>query len=117
MWQQIESCSLNTISKNHKADLAVYRMEPVIWFELWVELIIWGKGKGFSLVGWLGLIIFAAVVITSIAAWINTKIILEEIDIIKKHLGIPEKKAINIQILKDNDNNECDKKQDQDTFY
>ena len=66
--------------------------------------------------GWLGLIIFTAVVITSIAAWINTKIILEEIDIIKKHLGIPEEKAINVQIPKDNDNDEFDKKQDHDTF-
>jgi len=35
-------------------------------------------------------------VVTSIAAWINTKIILEEIDTIKKHLGIPENKPIDI---------------------
>ena len=55
--------------------------------------------------GWLGVIIFVLVVYTSIAAWINTKIILEEIDKIKKHLGIPEDKTIDIQTPSDNYHN------------
>ncbi|MBP1934223.1 hypothetical protein [Ammoniphilus resinae] len=41
----------------------------------------------------LSLIIYAILVIVSVAAWVNTKIILEEIDTIKKHLGIQEKKT------------------------
>lgn len=39
----------------------------------------------------IGIILFLAI-IGSIAAWINTKIILEELDLIKKHLGIKEDK-------------------------
>jgi hypothetical protein len=42
---------------------------------------------GFEL-GWIGLIVYAILVVASIAAWINTKIILEEIEKIKKHIGI-----------------------------
>lgn len=50
------------------------------------------------------LVIYAILVIVSIAAWINTKIILEEIDIIKKHIGIQEDKPIDLQILNNNIN-------------
>ncbi|MEL7564241.1 MAG: hypothetical protein AAGU27_05095 [Dehalobacterium sp.] len=47
----------------------------------------------------IGIILFLAI-IGSIAAWINTKIILEELDLIKKHLGIKEDK--NESFLADN---------------
>nr|WP_315990280.1 hypothetical protein [Desulforamulus aquiferis] len=40
-----------------------------------------------------GFIVFLILVIASIAAWINTKIILEEIEKIKKHIGMPEDKT------------------------
>lgn len=43
--------------------------------------------------GWIGLIIYALIVISSIGAWINTKIILEELSEIKKKLGIEEEKS------------------------
>jgi|GEM_PF-3095835 len=62
--------------------------------------------------GWLGIIIFAILVITSVAAWINTKIILEDIDKIKKHIGIPEDKPIDFQVSIENYNDEHDKKQE-----
>ncbi|MFZ5943179.1 MAG: hypothetical protein ACOYVD_03655 [Bacillota bacterium] len=39
----------------------------------------------------VGIILFLAI-IGSIAAWINTKIILEDLAIIKKHMGIAEEK-------------------------
>lgn len=39
----------------------------------------------------IGIILLLAI-IGSIAAWINTKIILEELEVIKKHLGIKEEK-------------------------
>lgn len=39
----------------------------------------------------IGIVILLAI-IGSIAAWINTKIILEELEVIKKHLGIKEEK-------------------------
>ena len=42
----------------------------------------------------IGIILFLAI-IGSIAAWINTKIILEELALIKKHLGIMEEKNEN----------------------
>ena len=59
----------------------------------------------------LSLIIYVILVITSIAAWINTKIILEEIDTIKKHLGIPENKPIDL-ISNNNSHDDKDKKQE-----
>lgn len=61
------------------------------------------KEKG-ALRDMFSLVIYAILVIVSIAAWINTKIILEEIDIIKKHIGIPEDKPIDLQILNNNIN-------------
>lgn len=42
---------------------------------------------------WIIIIIFVFAVIGSIAAWMNTRIILEELDRIKKHMGIQEKKS------------------------
>lgn len=57
----------------------------------------------------LSFLIFAVLVITSVAAWINTKIILEEINKIKKHLGIPEDKPFDFQKNPiDNDKNNKD---------
>jgi len=56
----------------------------------------------------LSLIIYAILVIVSVAAWVNTKIILEEIDLIKKHLGIPDKKPNDI-LLPNNNSDENDK--------
>ncbi|WP_153012015.1 hypothetical protein [Tepidibacillus decaturensis] len=56
--------------------------------------------------GWLALIIYVILVISSIAAWINTKIILEEIDKIKKHIGMPEEKPIDSLISYDNLNDD-----------
>ncbi len=42
---------------------------------------------------WIIIIIFLFAVIGSIAGWMNTRIILEELDRIKKHMGIQEKKS------------------------
>ncbi len=42
--------------------------------------------------GWIIFVSYVIVVVAAIAAWTNTKIILEEIKKIKKHLGIPEEK-------------------------
>ncbi|MDD4754274.1 MAG: hypothetical protein PHT78_13745 [Desulfitobacteriaceae bacterium] len=53
--------------------------------------------------GWFGFIIFVIVVITSVAAWVNTKIIIEELEIIKKHLGIPEDESISLHIAEENE--------------
>ena len=50
-------------------------------------------------------------ILTSIGAWINTKIILDEIDSIKKHLGIPEPKRIDYLNLSDDLNDNDDKKE------
>jgi len=52
--------------------------------------------------GWFGLIIFAILFITSVAAWSNTKVILEEINKIKKHLGVPEEKPFDFRTITDN---------------
>lgn len=52
--------------------------------------------------GWFGFIIFVIVVITSVAAWVNTKIIIEELEIIKKHLGIPEDISSSLYLADDN---------------
>lgn len=45
----------------------------------------------------LGFILFIVLIISSVAAWINTKIILEEIDKIKKFIGMPEDKSVDNQ--------------------
>lgn len=45
---------------------------------------------------WIGMIIFALLVIASVGAWTNTKIILVEIDKIKKHIGFPDDKPMDI---------------------
>ena len=57
-------------------------------------------------------IIYALLVIASIAAWINTKIILEEIDKIKKHIGIPEDKPIGLPTSRDNLEEDDNQKED-----
>jgi hypothetical protein len=65
-----------------------------------------GKREEGAILIMLSFIIYAILVIASIAAWLNTKIILEEIDKIKKHIGVPEDKPIDLQILSDNANND-----------
>lgn len=61
--------------------------------------------------GWFGLIIFAILFITSVAAWLNTKVILEEINNIKKHLGVPEEKPFDFRTITDN-NEDHDNRQE-----
>jgi uncharacterized membrane protein len=56
------------------------------WYKLQYK-VIWLPKGGLEL-GWIGLIVYVILVVASIAAWINTKIILEEIEKIKKHIGI-----------------------------
>ncbi|MDO9533865.1 MAG: hypothetical protein Q7J85_00710 [Bacillota bacterium] len=45
---------------------------------------------------WLGFISYIILVIVAVAAWSNTKIILEEIKEIKKHLGIQDDEPVDI---------------------
>ncbi|GAB7386922.1 hypothetical protein BSNK01_07580 [Bacillaceae bacterium] len=61
-----------------------------------------GKGTLIVIGWWIGLIVYVILVFASVAAWINTKIILEEIDKIKKQIGIPEETASNFLSLTDN---------------
>ena len=60
------------------------------------------EGEGVLVVDWFGVILFAILLITSVAAWLNTKIILEEIDKIKKFIGMPEEKPTDIRTITDN---------------
>lgn len=50
---------------------------------------------------WFGVILFVILLISSVAAWLNTKIILEEIDKIKKFIGMPEDKPIDFGTMPD----------------
>ncbi len=54
----------------------------------------------------VGFIVFAVLVVTSVAAWINTKIIIDEIDIIKKHLGIQKDRQDDLLSVSENNNEE-----------
>lgn len=57
--------------------------------------------------GWFGLLLFLILFCTSVGAWINTKIILEDIEKIKKHIGLEEEKPT--EIFNSPDNIEDDK--------
>lgn len=52
----------------------------------------------------IGLIAFIIVFVTSVAAWINTKIIIEDLDRIKNQLGIKEEREFDP--IKDFNNSE-----------
>ena len=49
--------------------------------------------------GWFGVILFALLLFTSVAAWLNTKIILEEIEKIKKFIEMPEDKPFDFRTI------------------
>jgi hypothetical protein len=61
--------------------------------------------KGGIHMGYVSIIIFITFIIMIIATWINTKIILDEIQDIKKHLGIlAEKSRVIDNIVSENKN-------------
>jgi hypothetical protein len=62
--------------------------------------------KGALILGLFGLLLFLILICTSVGAWINTKIILEEIEKIKKHIGLAEEKPEEIFNTLDNFEND-----------
>lgn len=46
--------------------------------------------------GWLLFLSYVLLVVITISAWVNTKIISDELSRIKEYLGVPEEKSISI---------------------
>ncbi len=55
---------------------------------------------------WIGFLLFILIIVSSVSAWINSKIILEDLAKIKKQLGIEEAERVRLTEIKTTINRE-----------